>query len=129
MKLNPDCTRDILLIVESLPDIKHYYRFDETTIPALFPKYSFEEVMYHLRQCELNGFLFEPSHTMNYGSYTVSDLTPKGHEFLNNIRADNVWNHVKVISSKIGSNSLSALFQIAATVVQQLIQAQLGLTK
>lgn len=36
MKLNPDCVRDILLIVESLPDLQHFYRFDETTCPQLF---------------------------------------------------------------------------------------------
>lgn len=38
MKLNPDCIRDILLVVEEIPDINHRWRFDEETIPELFPK-------------------------------------------------------------------------------------------
>lgn len=59
MKLNPDCIRDILLVVEEIPDINHRWRFDEETIPELFPNYSFDEVMYHIRQCQLNNFFFK----------------------------------------------------------------------
>lgn len=127
MKLNPDCVRDILLIVESLPDLQHFYRFDETTCPQLFPQYSLEEVMYHIRQCELNGLLINPSHTMNYKSYTVSDLSPKGHEFLANIRENNVWADVKSIAGKIGSTSLATLTQVASNVITELIRAHFGI--
>ncbi len=128
MKLNPDCIRDILLIIESLPDLKHYYCFDSKSVSELFPDYSFDEIMYHLRQCELNGFLFNPSHTLNYESYTVSDLTPKGHQFLANIRENKIWTGVKVIAGKIGSNSLDSIVQIASGVINELIRAQFGLT-
>lgn len=127
MKLNPDCVRDILLVIESLPDLKHFYRFDKETIPELFPNYSFEEVMYHTRQCEFSGFLHNASATLNYESYTVCDLTPKGHQFLADIRSDTVWSNVKEVSQKVGSNSLSALSQIATGVITQLIKSQLGL--
>lgn len=53
MKLNPDCIRDILLAVEEIPDINHHWRFDKETVPELLPNYSFDEVMYHIRQCQL----------------------------------------------------------------------------
>ncbi len=128
MKLNPDCIRDILLVIEALPDLQHYYRFDSETIPEFFPQYSLEEIMYHLRQCELSEFLLNPSHTLNYASYTVSDLTPKGHEFLANIRENNIWNGVKSIAGKVGSTSLNALTQIASNVITELIKAQFALT-
>lgn len=127
MKLNPDCVRDILLVIESLPDLKHYYRFDADSIPELFPKYSYDEIMYHTRQCELNGFLLNPSHTLNYETYTVTDLTPRGHQFLADIRSDSVWNNVKEVSKKVGSNSLQAISQIATGVITEIIKSQLGL--
>lgn len=127
MKLNPDCVRDILLTIESLPDLKHYLRFDAETIPQYFPNYTMDEIMYHLRQCELSGFLLNPSHTANYEMYTVSDLTPHGHEFLANIRENKIWNGVKTIAEKVGSISLDALTQIAANVITELIRSQFNL--
>lgn len=123
MKLNPDCVRDILLVVESIPDIKHYYRFNSETIPSLLPKYKIEEVIYHLRQCELNGFFFNPSHTLNYEEYTVSDLTPKGHEFLANIRSDTFFNKVKNICKELGLNSLTDLNRVALNCATVLIKS------
>lgn len=126
MKLNPDCIRDILLTVESLPNMQHFYRFDKETMPILLPNYSIDEVQYHIRQCDLNGYLYQVSHFQN-GDYTVCDLTPKGHDFLANIRSDTIWNDVKEISAKVGTKSISALSQIATGVITALIQHQLGI--
>ena len=126
MRLNPDCIRDILLVIESLPDMRHYYRFDLETIPKLFPNYSIEEVQYHIRQCDFNGFLHEVSHFQN-GDYVVHDLTPKGHEFLANIRENKVWNGVKSIATKVGSSSLDSLTQIASNVITELIKTQFSI--
>lgn len=61
------------------------------------------------------------------GSWNVADLTPKAHEFLADIRADTVWNDVKAVAAKVGSKSLSALSQIVAAVISEIIKAQLGL--
>ena len=128
MKLNPDCIRDILLTIEQIPSVNHHWDFNSDTIPQLFPQYTMEEVMYHLRQCELNGFLLSPSHSLNYDYFSVLDLTPAGHSFLANIRENTVWNGVKNIAGKVGSRSLDALVQIASNVVTELIKAQFGLT-
>lgn len=126
MKLNPDCIRDILLCIESLDNVHYQMRFDDETIPELLPDYSLDEVYYHLRQCDLNNFLYKASHSLQ-GEWTVMDLTPKAHEFLANIREDTIWNDVKSVSSKIGSKSISTLTQIASGVVTALIKAQLNL--
>lgn len=127
MKLNPDCVRAILLKVEELPDIQHHWDFTLQNIPEIFPSYSTNEIMYHLRQCDLNGFFLNPSHSMNYDYYSVFDLTPKGHEFLNNIRENNIWNGIKSIAGKVGATSLNALVQISSNVITQLIKAQFSL--
>lgn len=127
MKLNPDCVRDILLKVEEIPDVHHHWNFTSQNIPEIFPNYTCEEIIYHVRQCELCGFLLHSSHSVNYDYYSVSDLTPSGHEFLNNVRENTVWNGVKEVAVKVGATSLSALIQISSNVITQLIKAQFGL--
>ncbi len=126
MKLNPDCVRDILLCVENIPNVKYVMTFDRQSIAEDFPKYSYDEIVYHLRQCELCGFFYKASHNLE-GDYTVYDLTPSGHEFLANIREDNLWNHIKTISSQVGSKSIFVLTQIASGVVTAIIKNQLGI--
>lgn len=57
----------------------------------------------------------------------VQYLSPTGHQFLSDIRSDNNWNKTKEIAKNIGSDSLSALKDIAAGVITAMIQKQLGL--
>ena len=120
MKLNPDCIRDILLAVEELPDVKHHIVYNRETIAEHFPNYSYEEICYHLRQCDLFGFFYKSCQTLE-GNWYIMDLSPKAHEFLADIRQDNIWQDVKKISSTIGTSSLSALVNIATNLVKQLI--------
>lgn len=127
MKLNPDCVRDILLKVEEIPDVHHHWTFDTQNIPKIFPQYTTDEVMYHLRQCELSGFFINTSHNITYENFTVLDLSPSGHQFLNNVRENSIWNGVKGVAAKVGVSSLDALMQIATNVITQLIKAQFGL--
>lgn len=125
MKLNPDCIRDILLAIESVCDTGHYFdsREDLKTIQG---NYTDEEIAYHARQCDLAGMLYKFRRGID-GGWEAQDLTPKGHEFLANIREDTIWNNVKMVSSKIGSKSLSAIYQIASSVISEIIKYQFGL--
>lgn len=59
---------------------------------------------------------------------TISDLSPEGHEFLNNIRDDTNWHKTKEVAGKIGSFSLNMLSQIATNIVTSLINTHTGLT-
>lgn len=127
MKLNPDCIRDILLVVEEIPDINHRWRFDEETIPELFPNYSFDEVMYHIRQCQLNNFFFQATINITGTSCVVSDLSPEGHEFLANIRNDSFYNKVKSIGAELGVQSLNDLTQIALSAASLIIKSHFNL--
>ena len=58
----------------------------------------------------------------------ISYLSPDGHQFVNNIRSDNMWSNVKEVGKKVGTTSVSILSQIASGVVTSIIRAQLGLT-
>lgn len=121
MKLNPDCVRDILMCVESIPDVKCHYVFNRSTIEQDLPKYSYDEVCYHIRQCELSGFFYK-AHSSLDGDWSITDLSPKAHEFLANIRQDNIWEGVKCIAEKVGSFSLSTLAAIASNILTELVR-------
>ena len=126
MKLNPDCVRDILLIIEtttSFDDIFYYEASNHASFTNL-KKYSHAETIYHIRQCNLHGFLYAVDWNLE-ADVSVQDLTPLGHQFLADIRSDNIWTKTKSVSKKVGSASVSALMQIATGVVTQIIKNEL----
>lgn len=129
MKLNPDCIRDILLTVEDTTDSTKMFEYQsDKEKPSKLKKYDHNELMYHIRQCSLSGF-FTALQTYDGDDFVIiGDLSPKGHEFLANIRQDNIWNNTKIIAGKVGSKSLDALIQIASNVVTELIKAQFKLS-
>lgn len=126
MRLNPDCIRDILLECE-----EHCTPYKNTVFSprAGFSRgeneYSWEETLYHLRQCELSGFFTKAYHELS-GAYRVIDITPKAHEFLENIRSDTVWEKTKETAAKAGSLSIDVLKTCASTVIAGVIKKSLG---
>lgn len=126
LKLNPDCIRDLLLTVEDHTDMTHWIEIDfnrekgEDPDLGRLDKYSSDEQMYHVKQCELSGFFFKVDWFLG-GSCAISYLSPKGHEFLENIRADTNWNKVKQTAKNVGSESLSVLAQIAGQVIAAML--------
>lgn len=61
MKLNPDCIRDILFVVEENATFSDDVQ-EETLYQKLIPKYSQEEILYHVRQCEHSGLFLKVNH-------------------------------------------------------------------
>ena len=102
MKLNPDCIRDILFVVEENTSFNQMLRLTDDNMFGLESKYQHDEILYH--------------------------VTPLGHEFIANVRKNEVWTNVKNIAGQIGSASLSALVQIASNVVTNLIKSQFSIT-
>lgn len=108
MRLNPDCIRDVLLFVEEHTDLRKHVTISRDNAEILIPGYSSDEIMYHVEQCNLSGFFQRATHDI-LGNISISYLSPKGHEFLDNIRPVPVWNRVK---SK-GIASIPIMFQLA----------------
>ncbi len=127
MKLNPDCIRDILITVEMHTSLKTPIRFDPHSIQPPASDYPDDEVLYHVKQCELSGFFGEETLWFMNGGCMVRYLSPAGHQFLSDIRSDNNWNKTKEIAKNVGSDSLSALKDIATGIISSMIQKQLGL--
>lgn len=122
MKLNPDCIRDILLTVEDNSTIDSGIQYPDDSL-ELLSKYEPDEVLYHIKQCELSYLVTKVERFVG-GSCYILDLSPSGHEFLANIRSDNNWNKTKSIAKTVGSQSLSAIKDIATGVISELIKSQ-----
>ncbi|MDU4320878.1 MAG: DUF2513 domain-containing protein [Clostridium sp.] len=124
MRLNPDCIRDILLYIESKTD-SEIDSIDFEDLVADLNSYDENTLHYHVNQL-LN---FNLVHDVEYSANKpelIFDLSPLGHNFLADIRSDNLWNHTKTVASKVGSVSLDALIKISTGVLTQVINKQLG---
>ncbi|MYU81542.1 DUF2513 domain-containing protein [Ligilactobacillus salivarius] len=126
MRLNPDCIRDILLVVEEKSSFSNFVWFEDLKNSNLVEKYDFETIFYHIRQSFEAGLLLDVKRFAG-GNFYIKDLSPKGHEFLANIRKDNNWSKTKEIANKVGSFSLKTLITIASNVVTSSINHHLGL--
>lgn len=128
MKLNPDCIRDLLLVIEEAVAPFELWQYDGENpedVETSLQSYTSDEILYHLNQME-KADLIETDPCCGE-IVLVIDLTPNGHEFLANIRENTIWNGVKEVSGKVGASSLNALSTIASNVITQLIKAHFGL--
>ena len=122
VKLNPDCVRDILLEVEEGATWERPYSYSIIeNPPSRLEAYETGEIIYHVRQCELGGYLDGYCSYLD-GSFVVDGLTPKGHAFVADLRSDTVWNRTKSRAAKIGLGSLDVLKDIAAQVIAEVIK-------
>lgn len=122
MKFSPDCARDIMLAVEALEP-------NETlTVPKLaemYPDYSEDALNYHcLKLIEAN--FIDASKVPVRGQVLpqisrILALTYDGHQAIEDMRPQSVWEQSKVMAAQVGSFSLHALAEAAAAVVSSKI--------
>ena len=125
MKLNPDCMRDVLLEMEKVPFSES---LDIEPLCNSLPQYTYEDIVYSCYKLKEANFIqaIIKSYDDELHVISLDDITYSGHQFLADIRSDTVWNHVKEVGKKVGSNSVSALTQIATGVITAIIKQQLG---
>lgn len=119
MKLNADYVRDILLYIEkNLGYNKSSNIHKEITNRELisddsFTNYNKQELTYALELLIKSGFVELASrpnmHDGNINMARIIGLTWTGHELLDNIRDNTVWNAVKKKAVKYSGLSISAL--------------------
>lgn len=126
MKLNPDCMRDVLIVMEKA-GYQEYLR--PSAIYEALPTYSEDEINYTI--IKLNEAKFIDAIIKEYNTgvtiLSLNDITYTGHQFLADVRSDSIWNEIKKISKKVGSDSISAISEIAASVVSSFVKNQFGL--
>jgi Hypothetical protein (DUF2513). len=127
LKLNRECVRDILLVLE---EFKYDEILNTTDLKEneRLSKYDFFEAVYAIEKLKEAGYI---NGKVLYADNTVYDVSVKsitwdGHQFLDNIRDDGIWKVTKNIASKFSSVSISMLSNIASTVISQLISKELG---
>ena len=124
MKLNNDCIRDVLLYIEEnvnykkeggaiIPDRKSFYNIAD----ALSLDYAKEDVYYTLTILREAHYIETSGEAMNdTGSITrgfVNRLTWEGHEFLDGVREETIWEVAKEGAEQVKVSSLSMLKEIA----------------
>lgn len=135
MKLEPDCVRDVLLYLES--HLEYIERYDHglehneinfsSISDALLQEhnYSKDSVNYAIEKLLEAGFI--TSNKQVHGnnktilSAPISDITWSGHQFLNNIRKQSIWDATKSGAKKIGVTSISAINMIAMEIVKTIV--------
>lgn len=121
MKLNPDCMRDIMLLVEDLP---LNGELTPTNLYNSLPSYTQDELTYTCIKLEeanlIDAYIIQADNAKILAR--IFDLTILGHEFVKNIHNDDVWSTVKTTASKVGSFSIKTLITIASKVISNLSQ-------
>ena len=55
----------------------------------------------------------------------INSITWNGHQFLDNVRSNTVWNKTKETAIKLGSVSVSFLSNIAAQIIANVISGKI----
>lgn len=126
MKLNHDCVRDLLIHIEE--HLSYGFYMDVSVVEL--KNYSHEELLYAAdKLLEANYLIGNKRYSIGapLPDIRISSISWDGHQFLDNIRDDNVWKDTKNVLSKFSSVSLSFMGNIASQVITSLVQKQLGL--
>lgn len=138
MKLNYDCVRDVLLALEENLTIEvdedGCYSFNTLFSEEIceldsLSKYSKQDIIYAIIKLYEAGYI--NASTMSADELTdciISDITYDGHEFLQSIKSDPVWDKVKRVADKVGSISIPIISSIASQVLSKLITSAIGIS-
>lgn len=126
MKLNVDCVRDILLVIESAG-------FNETlTLSELvkkLPKHSRDEIHYTCVKLYEGKFInaeLKPYPGKAIPMITeIKSLTYEGHKFIDTVRDNTIWKKTKNTISDIASVSFSILQSVASQLIMDAISGKL----
>lgn len=114
MKLNLEIIRGIILTVEEKCDFDTEWEYRKDFFDSIYlAELSHQEIVYHIRQCELSGLIDGVHYYDGGANILVCDLTPSGHEFLSNIRSESIW---KKTLSKASGASLPILLEVAKDI-------------
>lgn len=138
MTINYDCLRAVMLSLENRLTLNEKLRrvsveiYDIAEYEELKSDYSAKDIVYSVHMLIDAGFL-QTEHSTIPEKYQqaapppkILTITYKGHEFIEHMKNDNVWNKVKNTAKEISVFSLSALMEIAATIVTEMIRNKLS---
>jgi len=118
MERDMDLVRDLLLHIEGDPQYDGQ-RWLRPEIPSEMgsPHHSIEEIAYHLNLLVEAGYL--RGMTVLSGMPAISRMTWQGHEFLDNIRDEDVWSKTKERIKGLSGIALGVVAQIAEAEIKK----------
>ncbi len=122
MKRNMDLCRDLLMFIEKED------RLTTSKVKTVIEKgYELNEILYHCQLLQEHGYVREFEYKGALGRLTFLDfsgLTWEGHDFIDKIRENTVWNKTKdVITQKGLPMALEVVQQVATAVITSMTQA------
>jgi len=138
MKLNPECIRDLMLILEDITGLSNVNPYAFRTIDChslmsrndLSSKYTENEVAYTLIQLSESGYInmpfqIERGNVLKLGN--ISYVTPKGHEFIAKITDEQRWQtKIKPTLNTLGNISLSVIEAVSSGFFNAFITQKLN---
>jgi hypothetical protein len=116
MKRNNDLIRDLLLEYEADEDWLIMTEGDTSSASQ-----AEREIGYHQNLMADDGLL-------TYVSSSALRITSYGHDYLDAIRSDNVWNKTKSGAAKVGGMTLGMMKDLAVAYLKQEAAEKLGVT-
>lgn len=123
MRLNPDCIRDLLLCVEDLTDSSRNFSFPtDIQYCRRLDRYDRDVIDYHFEQCRLSGYFVILCETIT-GLTVVKSLSPSGHRFVDSVRSEKIWRHLRTYISDNGLSDISTalLPKLAEIILQRIL--------
>ena len=120
MKRDMELIRNLLLHVENDPlfDGTHFVSPDIASEFDPSGEHSMDELAYHLELLMEAGFLKGKS-GIGFGAPMVNKLTWKGHEFLDDIRDQDIWAKTKERLKGLQSVALSVVSEVAKAEIKK----------
>lgn len=124
MELKFELIRQVLLVVQNHKNLNDYLDLNDVYKFIDHDSYSIEDVAYTLLKANEAGLIdAKPVKGSNLSIFLIGHLTYQGHEFLNSVADDTVWEETKSKASKLKSVTLPVLQQLAVSIMNK----QLGL--
>ena len=125
MKLNHDCVRDLLLYLEENLNLNDVLSVENISLKD----YSTEELLYTADKLYEAGYINCSRKIYDNADLVilVSSITYDGHQFLDNIRDDKIFNKTKSILSTLKSVSIEIVSETASKVITNAINQQFNL--
>lgn len=131
MKLNIDCVRDVLLCLEEKITMDNNNRIIPVpfkTVKAILEnKYEENDIVYAISKLlDIRYIIGHIDKTSGRYKVTgsISDITWEGHEFLNSIRPQTIWETTKENASKLGISSIRGMASLANNIINAIVTNQ-----
>lgn len=130
MRLNKDCIREILLLIESKCIYYEHPKFGKTLCTLSFKQiceleemkeFNVDDIHYTISKLfeghYIEGYVIPPNNFLNFNLCEIKALTLIGHDLLDNIRPETVWQETKSVLKKVGGFSLETMARVAGEVM------------